>query len=126
MANPGSLTVNSLAINSSDARPAAQTIDSSGTVAIASSGDFDGRIFAEFTNNGTGSITVTIEAGSDASLAFRKDIGDLSGTLTSGASKIFGPLETARFSKTDGNIDVSFTGTFAGGTPTVSVRVYKV
>lgn len=124
MANPASLTVQNPTENAFAAIPAAQTIDTAGTVPIACGGNFAGKLLIQITNaSGSNTCTATVKAGADKSLAFRGALGDLaSGTIaTSGTAQVLID-DTARFAKTDGTIDI----TFAGTSPNISVRVYRM
>ena len=123
MANPEALTVTDLVANSSLARPAADAIDTNGTVPIAAA-DLKGaaeRLVIEVTEDNTRALTVTIAAG-DNPPSVRQGKGALTVAIAQNACKLIGPLEPARFLQDDGTINVTFTGT--GGAADASVRTY--
>lgn len=126
MANPASLTINDLTVNSSITQPTAQTIDTTGMVPIAAGGLTD-RLILEVVNAAVAGLTVDVEAGDDPP-AFRAGAGKLSVSLaasgSAGDKKIIGPFESARFAQDDGKVHVTFTP--ASGSPNATVRVYRL
>jgi hypothetical protein len=123
MANPASLTVNDLSANAATNQPAAQAIDTDGIVncQIDSQGD---RLMVELINLDDAALTVTFKAGTGVQAHTARDLAiTLAATGSAGDKKIVGPLESARFVKADGSIDVDFDG---GATPTSTIRVYRL
>lgn len=120
MANPANLTVNELSANAGVARPAAQTIDTNGTLNCAVKSLTD-RLMIEVENTDDAALTVTVKAGTSAVAHTARD---LSVAIAAGAAKVIGPLESARFVKADGSIDIQFAA--AAGSPAASVRVYRL
>lgn len=127
MANPASLTVNNLSANGAITQPAAQTIDTNGTVPVAVAAAHE-RIILEVVNADDAALTVTVKAGVESAGAGRAGIGDLAVTLpasgTAGANKIIGPFESARFAQDGGAMNVAFLA--ATGAPSATVRVYRL
>jgi hypothetical protein len=123
VANPATLTVTALVLNSSIAKPAAQAIDTNGMVPIAADGSFS-RLYLEVENVDDAVLTVAIGAGVDPP-AFQGGVGALSLTIpiTTGV-KLIGPFESARFAQSTGNLNVTFTA--ATGAPAANVRVYRL
>lgn len=127
MANPATLTVTDLAANGSVTQPAADAIDTNGTVPLEAGGAME-RVMLEVVNTDDAALTVTIKAGSEGAGAGRAGIGDMAVALpatgNAGANKIIGPFEGARFQQTGGAISVQFQA--ASGAPAASVRVYRL
>ncbi len=127
MANPEALTLTDAVANGSVNRPAANAIDTNGTVPLAAGGAHE-RILLEVVNADDAALTVTIKAGVAAAGAGRAGIGDLAVALdaTGGAGdeKIIGPFEAARFQQADGKLNVQFTA--ATGAPNATVRAYRL
>ncbi|HEY0171522.1 MAG TPA: hypothetical protein VGB98_10900 [Pyrinomonadaceae bacterium] len=127
MANPDAITVTDCVANGSVNRPAAQAIDTDGTVPLAAAGAHE-RIVLEVVNADDAALTVKIKAGAEGAGAGRAGLGDLSVTLdaTGGAGdeKILGPFESARFQQADGKINVEFDA--ATGAPNATVRAYRL
>lgn len=127
MANPSSFTVTSLTANSSTARPAAQTVDTNGTVPFTPVKGYTNLIMLELVNAAAAALTVLIKAG-DNPPALRASQGDLSVALTAtgGATPavFIGPFESGRFIQDDGTVNVNFTA--ASSTPNVAVRVIQL
>jgi hypothetical protein len=127
MANPASLTINTLTRDASIQKPAAQTIDTNGTVNVAGVGSESERLWMELVNSAAQAITVTAKAGVNPP-AIRQGLGDLAVTCAAtgsgAASQILGPFEPARFVKGDGTIDINFQA--ASGSPNLAVIVYRV
>jgi hypothetical protein len=126
MANPASLTINALSANGSVNQPAAQTIDTNGTVNCAAQSQTE-RLFLECVNAAAAAIDVTVKAGAYPP-AHRAGIGDLKVTLaatgSAGDKKLIGPIESSRFAKADGSVDVQFQA--ASGSPNLTLRVYRL
>lgn len=123
MANPAELTVTDANMNGSVAQPAANAIDTNGTVPADIEGAHE-RILLEVNNTDDAALTVTIKAGSEAAGAGRSSIGDLAVAVAAGAVKLIGPLESARFQQADGKVNVAFLA--AAGAPAASVRCYRL
>lgn len=123
MANPANLTVNACTANGSIDQPAAQTIDTNGTVAIAAGlGSPMDRMIIECVNAAAQNIDVTIKAGANPPSMLSRDLV-VTVPATTG-KKIIGPFESARFLKADGSVDVQFQA--ASGAPNLAVRVYRL
>ncbi|MGB7925580.1 MAG: hypothetical protein WCF57_20245 [Pyrinomonadaceae bacterium] len=127
MANPTSLTVTDLTANGSVTQPAAQAIDTNGTVPLAAEGAHD-RVLIEVVNADDAALTVTIKAGAESAGAGRAGIGDLAVSLAAtggaGDKKIIGPFESARFQQAGGALSVQFAA--ATGAPNATVRAYRL
>lgn len=127
MANPAALTVTALTANAATAQPAADAIDTNGTVPapVASAHE---RVVLEVVNTDDAALTVTIKAGDEGSGAGRAGVGDLAVALsaTGGGTdkKIIGPFEPARFMQAGGKLNVAFLA--ATGAPACSVRCYTL
>ncbi|MGI6376436.1 MAG: hypothetical protein GX601_06745 [Anaerolineales bacterium] len=123
MANPEKLKVTSLLMNDSMAQPTADTIDTNGAVPIAAA-DLAGRgndLMIEVVEPDVRATTVTVLAG-DNPPAVRRGLGDLTIEIDKGAAVVIGPLETARFIRDDGTLQLAFIG--SGGAASAQVRVY--
>ncbi|MBS1797454.1 MAG: hypothetical protein JSS81_26765 [Acidobacteria bacterium] len=120
MANPANLTVNELSANAAVAQPAAQSIDTNGTLNCPVKSLTD-RLMIELVNNDDAACTVTLKAGTGVQAHTARDLAVSIGV---GAAKVIGPLESARFVKADGSIDVQFQA--ATGAPAMAVRVYRL
>lgn len=125
MANPASLTINELTGNSAISQPTAQAIDTNGTINCAVKSLTD-RLMIEVVNNDDAALTVTVKAGTSAVAHTARDLSVSLAASGGGATanRIIGPLESARFVKSDGSIDVQFQA--ATGAPACSVRVYRL
>lgn len=127
MSNPAALTLTSLSKNSSVAQPAADSIDTNGTVPLAAGSETE-RVILEVINTDDAALTVKVLAGDEGAGAIRQGLGDLSVSLSASGGgsdkKIIGPFETARFQQALGKINVSFTA--ATGSPACTVRAYKL
>src|SRR5437868_3038693 len=102
MANPANLTINELTANAGIAQPAAQAIDTNGTLNCAVKSLTD-RLMIEVVNTDDAALTVTVKAGTGVQAHTARD---LAVSVAAGAGKIIGPLESMRFVKSDGSIDV--------------------
>jgi hypothetical protein len=127
MANPAALTLTALTKNSSVTQPAANAIDTTGTVPLPSTSETE-RVILEVINLASVALTVKVLAGDEGAGAIRQGLGDLSVSLaatgSSGDKKLVGPFESARFIQAGGKINVSFTP--ASGSPNATVRAYKL
>jgi hypothetical protein len=124
MANPASLTINELTGNSALSQPAAQTLDTAGTVPINCKSETD-RLIIEAVNGDDAAATLTIKAGTGVQAHTAKDLAVALAASGGGATanRIIGPFEASRFVKADGSIDVTLAG---GASPSVAVRVYRL
>lgn len=124
MANPANLTVNELTANAAINQPAAQPVDTNGTINCPVESLTD-RLMIELVNNDDAAVEVKIKAGTSAVAHTARDLTvTCAATGNAGANKIIGPLESARFVKADGSIDLQFTA--AAGAPNLAVRVYRL
>ena len=123
MANPAELAVTDAVANGVVAQPAANVIDTNGTVPAAVEGAHE-RILLEVNNTDDAALTVTIKAGSESAGAGRASLGDLAVAVAAGAVKLIGPFEGARFQQADGKLNVAFLA--AAGSPAASVRCYRL
>lgn len=124
MANPASLTVNELPSNAAVNQPAAQTVDTNGTINVPVKSLTD-RLMIEIVNTDDAAVDVTIKAGTGVQAHTARDLKvTCPASGNAGANKIIGPLESMRFVKADGSIDVNFQA--AAGSPAASVRVYRL
>lgn len=124
MANPANLIINELSANGAINQPAAQVIDTNGTLNCAVKSLTD-RLMIEVVNNDDAALTVTIKAGTSSAAHKARDLA-VALTAAGGASpnKVIGALESMRFVKPDGSIDIQFQA--ASGSPSASVRVYRL
>ena len=124
MANPASITVTALTANSGVARPAAQTLDTDGTVPVTVGGAMD-RLILELVNGAAAAVTVTVKAGDNPPSPLAADL-DIALTGSGGATpaKIIGPFESARFMQSDGSVNIAVLA--ASSTPSVTVRAYRL
>ena len=120
MANPANLTINELTSNGVIAMPAAQTIDTNGTLNCAVKSQTD-RLKIELVNGAVNAITVTVKAGTGVQAHTSRDLAVV---VPATSSRVLGPLESARFVKPDGSIDLQFQAT--SGSPNLAVRVYRL
>lgn len=124
MANPASITVTALSANAGTNRPAAQTIDTDGTVPITVGGPMD-RFILEIVNAAVNALTVTIKAGANPPSLGAKDLAiAMAATGGATAAQIVGPFESGRFIKADGSVDVAFLA--GAGVPSVTIRAYRL
>jgi type IV pilus biogenesis protein CpaD/CtpE len=83
------------------------------------------RLIFEFINAAAAALTITIPAGTSAAAHQAKDLAiALAATGGGTAKRIVGPLESARFMKADGTIDLVFLA--ASSTPNCTVRCYRL
>lgn len=124
MANPVSLTINELPANGAANQPAAQVIDTNGTINCPVKSMTD-RLMIEVVNNDDAALTVTVKAGTSSAAHTAQDLA-IALTAAGGASpnKVIGALESMRFVKPDGSIDIQFQA--ASGSPSAAVRVYRL
>lgn len=124
MANPASLTITDLTKNAALNQPAAQTIDTDGTVNCPAAGKTD-RLIIEVVNGAATAVTVTVLAGTGDQALISKDLAvAMAATGTATDKRIIGPFEAGRFMKADGSIDVAFAK--ASGSTNCAVRVYRL
>lgn len=124
MANPANLTINELTANAAVNQPAAQTIDTNGTLNCAVKSLTD-RLMIELVNGDDAAVDVTVKAGTGVQAHTARDLKvTCAASGNAGANKIIGPLESMRFVKADGSIDLQFQA--ATGQPSLSVRVYRL
>lgn len=128
MANATAITVNELVPNVAGVlRPTADVLDT-GTAAVTLEADVKGEsglILLEVTNtaDAANNLTVSVLAGQDPP-AQRAGLGALDTVIAQNATRIIGPLESARFIKGNGRLAVTFTP--AAGTIGAQVRCYKL
>ena len=122
--NPANLTVNELPSNAAVNQPAAQTVDTNGPINCPVKSQTD-RLMIEVVNTDDAALTVTIKAGTGVQAHTARDLS-VALTAAGGVSpaKVIGPLESMRFVKPDGSIDLQFQA--AAGSPAASVRVYRL
>lgn len=78
----------------------------------------------ELVNTDDAATVVTVKAGVNPPSIQSRDLAIALGATGSGTDKkIVGPLESARFLKADGSIDIDFDG---GASPALSIRVYRL
>jgi hypothetical protein len=121
LANPASIPVTTLAANSAQARPAGSAIDTEAEVPVAAGGQ--GDILLEITNSAAANLTVSVRGG-EYPLAFRSGLGDLSAVVAPSGVSLIGPLESARFMRSDDTIRLMFDA--ASGSPNATVRAYRM
>lgn len=128
MANATALTVTTLTANAAGvAQPTADVLDT-GTAAVtldAAVGGLSGMVLIEVKNTaGTAvNLTASVLAGENPP-AQRAGLGALDTVIAQNATKIIGPLESARFIRADGKLRVTFTP--ASGTIGANIRVFKL
>ena len=124
MANPANLTINELPSNGAVNQPGAQAVDTNGTINCPVKSQTD-RLLIELVNGAANALTVTVKAGTGVQAHTARDLAvALPATGGAGAAKLIGPLESMRFVKPDGSIDLQFQA--AAGSPNVAVRVYRL
>lgn len=125
MANPAKLTINETSGNGAINQPTSQAIDTNGTVNCELKSLTD-RVLIEVVNNDDAALTVKILAGTGVQAHTARDLSVSLAASGGGATanKLIGPLESARFVKADGSIDVNFQA--ATGAPACAVRVYRL
>ena len=127
MANASAITVTSLTANTAGVVPPTQDVLDTGTAAVTLDADVggDGMVLFEFVSNHASAVnqTFSILAG-DNPPAQRAGLGNLDTVVAQNATKLVGPLETARFIQSDGKISVTVTP--ASGTIAAKIRCYKL
>lgn len=124
MANPANLTVNEISANAAVNQPTAQTVDTNGTVNCAVKSLTD-RVLIELVNSDDAAVDVTVKAGTARHALTARDLKvTCAASGNAGANKLIGPLESMRFVKSDGSIDLQFQA--ATGQPNLAVRVYRL
>lgn len=106
------VTVTDLAANAGTSEPAGTTITPANGANIANFGEGDSVVVRVTNTNGT-DRTVTIKAGVNPP-AVREGLGDLAVVVPASTGVKYLVLETARFCKADGSIDVDFETSMAG------------
>ena len=128
MANAAAITVTELVADAAGiVQPTADVLDT-GTGAVTLAADVkgeSGRVILVVTNNAgaANNLTVTVLKG-DNPPAGRAGLGDLDTVIAQNATKVIGPLESARFIQDDGKLNVKFTP--AAGTIGAQIRCYKL
>lgn len=128
MANASAITVNALTPDSAGiAQPTADVLDT-GTAAVTLAAAVGGQselVILEVTNNAASAVNLTVSVlAGDNPPAQRAGLGDLDTVLAQNATKIIGPLESARFIQDDGKLNIKFTP--ASGALAASIRCYKI
>lgn len=121
MANPASITITELSANSQNARPAGQTIDTTGMVPVNADGKGFDRILIEVTNGSANNLTVSIAAADKPPGLQSKSL--TGAALAQNAVAYLGPFSSSQFSKA-GKLEVTFTP--ATGSPSATVRCYRL
>ena len=107
------VTVTALTANAINTNPAGTAISPTNGANIAGVGNTN-RLLVRVTNtNGTNRV-VTFKAGTSNPPAGRKGLGDLAITVPATTGDVLVVLESARFVKADGSIDVDFGASMAG------------
>jgi hypothetical protein len=123
MANPANLIVNELSANSAINHPSVQSVDTNGTINCPVKSQTD-RLMIEVINTDDAALTVTVKAGTGAAAHTARDLAvALTAAGDASPAKMIGPLESMRFVRSDGSIDLQFQA--ATGSPAASVRVYR-
>lgn len=99
--------------NAGTAQPAGTAIAPANGANIAGAKDTS-RLLVRVTNTNASPRTVTFKAGTGNPPAARKGIGDLAVQLPATTGDRLFLLESARFVKSDGSIDVDFEASMAG------------
>jgi len=121
MANPANLIVNACVANGSIAQPAAQTIDTAGTVPMPAGHSMD-RMIIEVVNSAAQNCDVVLKAGTRPPSLLA---ADMTTTVVATTGKaIIGPFESGRFVQADGTVNVQFNP--VSGSPNLAIRVYKL
>lgn len=126
MANAAAITVTALTANTAGVAPPTADVLDTGTAAVTLPADVggSGMVLFEFVSNHASAVNTTfsILAG-DNPPAQRAGLGNLDTVVAQNATKLVGPLETARFIQDDGKINVKVTP--ASGTIAATIRCYK-
>ena len=126
MANAAAITVTALTANTAGIAAPTQDVLDTGTAAVTLDADVggSGMVLFEFVSNHASAVNTTfsILAG-DNPPAQRAGLGNLDTVVAQNATKLVGPLETARFIQSDGKINVKVTP--ASGTIAATIRCYK-
>ena len=111
MANATAITVRDLTPASELADPSPDVLDT-GTSAVTLPcvlGGLTDRVIFRVKNTAAANLTVSVAAG-DNPPALRAGIGAFTtGNIAQNAVKWIGPFESARFAKSDGDLDLTFT-----------------
>ncbi len=126
MANPASITVTDLTVNTAVNQPSTQAFDTDGDIPILAAGAARAdRLILEIINTDDAALTVTVKAGDNPPSHLAADLAvalAASGTATD--KRIIGPFESARFLQDDGKILVNFAA--ATGSPAGTIRAYRL
>lgn len=106
------VAITALSANAGVANPAGTTINVTNGANIAGVGDTS-RLIVRVTNTDASDRVVTFKAGANPP-AVRTGLGDLAVTVAATSGDQLIVLESARFVKADGSIDVDFAASFAG------------
>lgn len=106
------VAVTDLAANAGVAAPAGTAISPTNGANIANFGD-GGRVVVRVTNTNGTDRTVTVKAGVNPP-SVREGLGDLAVVVAATSGVKYLVLETARFQKADGSIDIDFEASMAG------------
>lgn len=106
------VSITALTSGSGTTNPAGTTITPSNGANIAAAGDTS-RLLVRVTNTAGANKDVTFKAGANPP-ALRKGLGDLVVTVPATTGDVLVVLESARFVKADGSIDVDFASAMAG------------
>lgn len=114
------VAITALASGASTTTPAGTTIVQANGANIAGVGD-SSAVVVRVTNTDASIRVVTFKASPDNPPAVRKGLGDLAISVPASTGDIMVVLESARFVKKDGSIDVDFAASFAGKISAVRV-----
>lgn len=106
------VTITSLTSGTAVAQPAGTTITPANGANIPNVGD-SSRVLIRVTNTNGSDRVVTFKAGTNPP-ALRAGVGDLAVTVPATTGERLVVLESARFVKADGSIDVDFGASMAG------------
>lgn len=106
------VAITALASGTAAAQPAGTAINVTNGANVAAVGDTS-RILVRVTNTHSSPHDVTFKAGATNPPAARGGLGDLVVTVANASEQIV-VLESARFVKADGSIDVDFSAGFTG------------
>jgi len=117
------VAITSAASGAAVTTPAGTTINPTNGANIAAVGDTT-RLLVRVTNTDAAPHNVTIKASPDVPVAPRHGLGDLVVSVPATTGDVLLILESARFVKKDGSVDVDFAASFAGKIS--AVRLPKV
>lgn len=107
------VAITDLPSGAATAQPAGTAINPTNGANIAGVKD-TGRLVVRVTNTSAGAKNVTFKAGTSNPPAGRKGIGDLVVSVPANTGDVLAVLESARFLKPDGSIDVDFAASTTG------------